>query len=348
MTGPSLRSRVLGCFLGGAVGDALGAPVEFLSLPEILSRYGPAGVSGYVEDGGVGRFTDDTQMTLFTAEGLLRARAAGLGPDQSVEAVHRAYLRWLGTQDQTPGEGWLESQPLLARRRAPGNTCLSALRTGRMGTPELPLNDSFGCGGVMRVAPVGFVGAEVFDLGCRVAAVTHGHPAGYLSAGVLAQIVAELTRGVGLEEATTAAADRLHQHAAAELVVEALGRALEAADTRPPTPEVVEALGGGWYGHDALAISVFCALAADDFAHGVCLAVNHSGDSDSTGSITGQILGTLLGVESIPRPWLDGLEGRALIEQVAADFANTFVDGLPPDPTRYPPDPSRRRAGQTG
>lgn len=91
-----------GCLLGGAVGDALGAPVEFMTISEIRRRYGAAGITGYVEYvSGDGEFTDDTQMTLFTAEALLRARhraqLKGIGGALS-EIAHQSYLRWLSTQ----------------------------------------------------------------------------------------------------------------------------------------------------------------------------------------------------------------------------------------------------------
>ncbi len=68
----TMRDRYRGCLLGGAVGDALGAGIEFSSLVEIRREYGPAGVTGYVPCYGRScAITDDTQMTLFTAEGLL-------------------------------------------------------------------------------------------------------------------------------------------------------------------------------------------------------------------------------------------------------------------------------------
>src|SRR5579883_1882250 len=138
------RDRFLGCLLGGAVGDALGAPVEFWSLAEIRGRLGPAGVTEYLPAyGRRGAITDDTQMTLFTAEGLLRAdnRGREKGIADPLAVVHRAYLRWLRTQDERPParpdpeDGWLLALPELHSRRAPGNTCLSALRSGRVGTP---------------------------------------------------------------------------------------------------------------------------------------------------------------------------------------------------------------------
>ncbi len=96
-----VQNRIRGCLLGGAIGDALGAPVEFASLAEIRSCFGPAGVEELARAyGRVGGITDDTQLTLFTAEGLiLAARDAPRSPSrsQTVRCVHRAYLRWLRT-----------------------------------------------------------------------------------------------------------------------------------------------------------------------------------------------------------------------------------------------------------
>src|SRR4051794_2893448 len=95
------RERVVGCLLAGAVGDALGAAIEFDTLDEIRSQYGPVGLTTYAPCyGRIGAFTDDTQMTLFTAEGLLRA-AARLEDRGIVNVpwiVSRAYARWLVTQ----------------------------------------------------------------------------------------------------------------------------------------------------------------------------------------------------------------------------------------------------------
>src|SRR4051812_17816409 len=93
-----VRARIRGCLLGGAIGDALGNPIEFQSLDAIRARYGPSGITGLVPDasGVAGLVTDDTQMTLFTTEGLIRAHARtmsyGLGGAE-VQFVHDAYLR---------------------------------------------------------------------------------------------------------------------------------------------------------------------------------------------------------------------------------------------------------------
>ncbi len=92
------KRRFLGCLLGGAIGDALAAPVEFLSRQEIIARFGVAGITDYALAYGLfGAITDDTQMTLLTAEGLLRAWVRGCerGIVSHESMVTYARPRWL-------------------------------------------------------------------------------------------------------------------------------------------------------------------------------------------------------------------------------------------------------------
>lgn len=337
--------RYRGCLLGGAVGDALGAGVEFLSLAEIRRRHGPAGITGYVPAyGRLGAITDDTQMTLFTAEGLLRDRRLPPAERDATAAIWRAYRRWLSTQEQLhnptcPSDGWLASQGFLRAERAPGDTCLSALQAGQPGTLLDRVNDSKGCGGVMRVAPVGLAADDPFALGCRAAALTHGHPSGYYSAGALAVIIGELVRGADLRAAVGAALDALRGVAmpseSAE-VTASLEQAVALAARGPASPATITALGAGWVGEEALAIAVYCTLTAADFRSGVLAAVNHGGDSDSTGAIAGSLLGASLGAGVIDGDLLGGLEGRNVISLVADDLHSVFACGHAPDAGRYP------------
>jgi ADP-ribosyl-[dinitrogen reductase] hydrolase len=347
-------SHFAGCLLGGAAGDALGAAVEFDSIQTIRGKYGQTGIRNYVTCyGRKGAITDDTQMTLFTAEGILRAhcREVQRGISASYDdMVHRAYLRWLATQGAKSlhdnfgivQDGWLLTIQDLHHRRAPGNTCLSALQGSKMGTLDNPINNSKGCGGVMRAAPVGLFGAmdnnfatpkdkikAIFKLGCETAAITHGHPSGYLPAGCLAAIIAEMISGVGIEDAVKHMLPILKKYNGHEETLAAikLAIALKKDKKIKPCPEAIEKMGGGWVGEEALAISLYCALVADgDFEKGVCLAVNHSGDSDSTGSIAGNILGAKQGKAAIPQSWLDALELKDVIEEVAEDLFVLFKD----------------------
>jgi ADP-ribosylglycohydrolase len=336
--------RVKGSLLGGAVGDALGAGIEFLSLDEIRQRFGLFGVQDFVPAyGRQGAITDDTQMTLFTAEGVVRSwvRMEERGICHIPSTVHHAYLRWLLTQGERPKkadfeirtDGWLYGTTALHSRRAPGNTCLSALRAATgWGEPAVANNNSKGCGGVMRVAPIGLVtpsigdDAQVFTLATEVAALTHGHPAGSLSAGHFALTIASLLRGEPLSQALDRADSELQKHSGHDQVTRALDAARVLAARGRPSPEQLESLGAGWVAEEALAIAVCCALVAQNFRDGVLLAVNHSGDSDSTGSMAGNLLGVQFGVDAIPHTWLEELELRSVIERLAIDL-NALVSG---------------------
>lgn len=337
---PTKLSRYVGCMLGGAVGDALGAPVEFMRLSEIRQRYGPSGISDYDRAyGRIGAITDDTQMALFSAEGLLRAWTRGntKGICNPPSVVNHAYKRWLHTQDSSfkappdhEGEGFLRHIPDLYSRRAPGNSCLSALYKNKMGTIEDPINDSKGCGGVMRAAPAGLIANDVeeaFRLGSGIAALTHGHPTGYLASGFLAAVIHIIKDGGDLDEAITASINILKTYPAHEECLEAVEQATDLAQRSHCVPETIEKMGGGWIAEEALAISLYCAMVdKDDFKKGVLLAVNHSGDSDSTGTITGNILGCLLGGSVIQSSWLHKLELKDVIQDMGVDLFLKFQD----------------------
>ncbi|WP_431947635.1 ADP-ribosylglycohydrolase family protein [Actinacidiphila sp. bgisy167] len=334
------RSRVRGCLLGGAIGDALGAGVEFDSLTAIRQAHGQDGVTDYVSAyGRRGAVTDDTQMSLFTAEGLIRAQVRrDTGAWHPPTDVHRAYLRWAATQsDWGPDErredtGWLAREEWLYARRAPAKACLTGLGDERMGTLDKPKNpQSKDCGTVTRSAPFGLlVGWEpqlVLQLAAECAAQTHGHPTSAVAAGAFAVIIHGLARGQTLDGAVQHALALIAARPGHEETSAALQAALGAVRQGLPSPERVESLGTGRTAEEALAIGVYCALVAEDVRHGLLLAVNHSGDSDSTGSICGNLLGARDGETALPPAWVAELEGRGTILQVADDFAMELTQG---------------------
>ncbi|KOG85780.1 ADP-ribosylglycohydrolase family protein [Streptomyces varsoviensis] len=334
------RSRVRGALLGGAIGDALGAGIEFNSLADIRAKHGAEGVTDYVPAyGRRGAVTDDTQMTLFTVDGLIRAQVRrDTGAWHPPTDVHRAYLRWAATQrdwgpdERKPDAGWLAREEWLYARRAPGRACLSGLGDETMGTVERPKNpDSKGCGAVMRSAPFGLlVGWEpelVFQLAVECGAQTHGHPTGYLAAGAFAVIMHGLARGESLDGSVQRALALLAARPGHEETADALKQALGAVRQGLPSAERVESLGEGWTAEEALSMGLYCALVAEDVRHGLLLAVNHSGDSDSTGSICGNLLGAMHGETALPPGWLAELEGRATVLELADDFAMEMTQG---------------------
>jgi ADP-ribosylglycohydrolase len=231
--------------------------------------------------------------------------------------------------------GGLAAQAWLYARRAPGNACLSGLEQDHVPDPMLPLGppglvnpESKGCGAVMRSAPFGLAPASddhAFGLAARCAQMTHGHPTGYYAAGALAAMVVHLVAGESLESAVLRALRLLARHPGHEETTAALRRALDLADEGDPGAEKVERLGAGWIAEEALAIAVYCALATPDIERALLLSVNHSGDSDSTGAICGNLLGARHGDHGLPSEWLERVEGRAQIAVLADDFAAECV-----------------------
>jgi ADP-ribosylglycohydrolase len=349
-----LKDRFTASLIGGAIGDALGYTVEFMGRIEILSQFGAGGITDLVPDKRTGKalVSDDTQMTLFTADGLIWAAHRGRGRDRDTSrnvypyssGLYPAYMRWYYTQQGIVSskreEVWLERQPHeedfclldqveLFARRAPGNTCLTTLASGTMGTIEKPLNESKGCGGVMRVAPIGLFfhddPARAFQVGAEAAAITHGHPTGYLTAGAFAAIIAELVSGKELSEGVETALWLLRDYRQHEETSRALERAVGFARSTERAEEVIPELGEGWVAEETLAIAVYCAMKRREFRGSVTLAVNHSGDSDSTGAICGNLLGAYGGMKVIPADWAERIELREITETMAVRLAKTAV-----------------------
>lgn len=195
----------------------------------------------------------------------------------------------------------------------------------------------------MRSAPFGLRARSprhAFDLAAECAQLTHGHPTGYLAAGAFAATMhflvtpaeqsgfptppPNVAEDEPLARAVRKAADLLETYPSHEETSQALRTAVSLAAEGDPSPERVESLGGAWVAEEALAIAVYCALAypaPGDVGRALLLAVNHSGDSDSTGAVCGNLLGALHGEAALPSGWLTHLEGRDAITELADDFA---------------------------
>ncbi len=316
---PMLLDRMLGCLLGGAVGDAFGYEVEFDHWPQIKKRFGAKGIEKPAVHDGKIRVSDDTQMTLFTLEGLVRSKQAVEQHDipTVVEGIRLAYLDWLYTQGEQPN-GWkpvgkIAKDSRLRRRQAPGTTCLAALRAGGRGSPEKPINDSKGCGGVMRVAPLGLLQkwqpTEAAELAARAAALTHGQPSGYLSAAAMAAIVRLTLDAVDPEDAARRAKGIVSNWKGVQETTHKIDAALEAAQRPDGDPRIdLSRLGEGWVGEEALSVGLYSALTGRSFPEVLSIAANHSGDSDSTASIAGQLYGGWKGLADLPNKWIRKLD----------------------------------------
>ena len=182
----------------------------------------------------------------------------------------------------------------------------------------------------MRTAPVGLVFSSdrAFQEGAEYAAITHGHPSGYLTAGFLSAMVSYIIEGKTLMEAIDLCIKQLIKYDGHSETLKNIELAQKLSGSQKSVEESIQTIGEGWVGEEALAISLYCSLKfSDNFERGVLAAVNHSGDSDSTGSITGAIFGTLLGVELIPETWIRDVEESDRIKKIADDMFRIFQNG---------------------
>lgn len=352
----TLKDRIRGALIGGAIGDALGYPVEFMSYNSIVNTYGDKGITCFDLANGIAEFSDDTQMTLFTANGLLNGitRNAHFRKDTAlIDYVDSAYMDWYKTQlrqgcmiPEHERNCWLDNVPGLYSLRSPGNTCLSAIEQRRCGMKVD--NNSKGCGGIMRVAPVAFAfrktdpsdareefknRSEVIRMACEVARLTHLHPLGFLPAGVMVHLlykIAHSTESITAERiknivfeglwfldnltdpATGASYKFLYHEALDELNIMIL-KTFRLASAITDDVSAIRQLGQGWTGDEALYIALYCAIRhLDNMRDAIIASVNHDGDSDSTGSICGNIMGAIHGYEAIKRQRLFCPQGKEI------------------------------------
>lgn len=348
-----VKDCIRGSLMAGAAGDALGYTVEFMHLNQIRSRYGVKGITQFeLASNGKALISDDTQMTLFTANGLLmgitRCCMRGIGSDLAYY-TDGAYIDWYYTQTgklrpYTTLEDyhytWLRDLPELAHRRAPGNTCMASC--DQLLHHDRPQNASKGCGGIMRVAPMGLMAAayethvhralyepaKLAKQGAIIAKMTHLHPLGYLPAALMTLLVARLVP-LTPKEAKEQIISIIHEALEVMMQMDEPKKdkeylrlitlnAIRLAQSDMSDDEAISILGEGWTGEEAWAVSVYCAIRhIDCMRDAIIAAVNHDGDSDSTGSITGNIMGAIYGYEAIRRERLfcpDGKEFEDTIE----------------------------------
>lgn len=351
--------QIRGSLIGGAVGDALGYPVEFInSYMGIQKRYGENGITRLdttqwwlpdEENSSKAWISDDTQMTLFTACGLLNAKAQGTAPKY---AICEAYLEWyytqIGKRSGRHKDCWIGDVPELNNRRAPGQTCITALQDILRGKD--PYNNSKGCGGIMRTAPVALYGAvwrdmpedeplegrissikDVDMLSADAAEITHQHPLGWLSSALEAHVIYRILQKDSpteddfkayLSEGYDTLLSLYPNEGASISQLRALtDKALGLVDSPASDVDNIEAIGEGWVAEETLAIAVYCAVKYfDNFEKAIIASVNHKGDSDSTGAVTGNILGAVVGYDAIPEFFKTDLELHDVILHVADDL----------------------------
>ena len=307
--------------LAGAIGDAVGYIVEFYRLYKIQKLYGEDGISlSHVPANAKLYVSDDTQMTLFTLDAVKNIKNYNIIPSKAyVNAFKQWYYTQSGEYDKTVG---LASYKSMQDRRAPGNTCLSALYN------DAPVATSKGCGGVMRAAPCAFnfTLEESFNEGIKQAAITHGHPSGYLPAGCLAGLIHELedaTNDIG--NAIEKMIEELKKHPSHEETLASIELALKLSKNGSPF-EDIPIIGEGWTGEEAFGIALYSVLVATNFKDCLSIAINHDGDSDSTGSIAGQLWAAAYGLPKEYKAWESKLDIANAFEYITKNIDELGVE----------------------
>nr|BFF00487.1 hypothetical protein GCM10020241_21620 [Streptoalloteichus tenebrarius] len=362
------NARILGMLLGGAMGDAIGRAVAATSFEETLERLAAAD-----SDASTLQISENTQLALFTAEGLIRAhtRLRRHGEDDALGAIRHAFQRWLHTQGvpwddarttDTPNtpDGWLVTERRLFARRSSTATAMSACHRSsaleRTGSPEEPINDARDAGALTRAALLSLyweeksgerlswqeAGARHADFAARAASLTHGHPDGYLPAAAMALTARDLFSGHWLLRSTAVAADHLatlEGHEPTVGVVAAARDLLRATSHRLPVRQELEDLADPTSALGVLAISICVGNLHHDFESAMRMATDHSGDIVATATVTGQLMGLEHGPAIVPASWWQALELRDVVERMALDLCAEFGPQAPDTPDwidRYP------------
>ena len=287
----TMQSRHEGAMLGLAVGDALGWPVEFMSLDAIRERHGPERLFDLVPCGShrAGTFTDDTQMSLAIARAIL---SQGRDAEAAfITEVANEFVAWSRSPENN---------------RAPGRTCMAACRElARDLAWRAPgRNDSKGCGTAMRTAPIGLAwhGDEdrIARMAAETSALTHGHPAAIAGGVATALLVHWALDAVEPPGMLRRLVDRTRT--ISDEFVATIEQVPGVLDCEPESAYAV--LGDAWVADEAIACALYAFWRSpDDYRSTVVTAVNMNGDSDSVGCIAGAISGAYNGVEAIPAPW---------------------------------------------
>ena len=299
-----LTERASGAFLGLALGDAFGRPLEFARGEDVRTR--PVSI-----EPGKFKWTDDTHMAIYLARAVLDVSGKPFDEEAFGAAVGLRFVEWLHDP--------------LTPTTAPGGTCIRGATKfetcgdwRKSGDPG-----SDGCGAVMRIAPLAMAfRGDTLTKAARISAVvTHAHP-NAVAAAVAGSLLLRLVLETGLTPTAVQEVIRFLQSDIPEssLVVAALTAALdEAKSTSRWLNEAAIPEGeGGWRSPSALGLAVTAALRfPHDFARAVEFAARIDGDSDSVAALAGMYVGAGLGKQGLPSSWLASLPQRDEIEELA-------------------------------
>ncbi|RJO61788.1 MAG: ADP-ribosylglycohydrolase family protein [Dehalococcoidia bacterium] len=287
-----ILDRVRGGLYGVAVGDAFGAALEFMSPKEIKLKHGR--LKEIVGGGWLklkpGDWTDDTEMTLAVAEGILA------GPHDPVPYIGERFLEWLKTNPPDIGNT-IKAAFVNYQRLKDWHKAAEAVHDGGMLTA--------GNGALMRTLPVALAyrdAADIYMMSMQIARMTHWDPEAGLTCFLYCLFARELLSGIGEKitawkkvtgEFLKMVPERFSE-IAQRVVQEKLKNIWEWPESR---------LNPGGYTVDTLACAVWCFLNQGNFEEALVCAVNLGGDADTVGAVTGGLAGVHWGFDNIPERW---------------------------------------------
>ena len=292
-----MKSKLAGYIYGSALGDALGREVEFMNYLKIIEKYGNQGIQDLPDKAD---WTDDTQMMLAIADGLLVDHTADL--EEIMSNITTSYIDWL----DNPGF-------------APGNTCLKGANNlkGGIHWKKSGVAGSKGCGSVMRSGIIGIFYKDdllkLKEVSSASGIATHGHPAA--DAACIAGSLAIKLALDGVHPRDMIDPILQETNGISDEFTKIMNKAYELVDTKFSDADALSLLGEGWVGEQAFAMAYFTVVRhADDYKSVVRSAANITGDSDSVACIAGGISGTILGISAIPEEWQDRLTNRKRLD----------------------------------
>lgn len=312
----NLEAKFLGCIYGLAIGDAMGFPVEFFTLEQIRRIFGKEGITGFESfrqrkmltpsKNPIGFYSDDTQMSIATARGLLGSK------DDSVEEIMNNI--------STEYIAWSESPDM----RAYGRTCIRGVINMKKGmhwkNSGIPEGD--GCGTAMRVSPIGLYFYDdlkkLTEVSCAASACTHGHPTAIASGIITAYAISQVLNSTSPEkifENVLRNSQNLEKG-----LGEKIFKVKEILEYENHFDALKE-LGLGWEAGEAVALALYCFMKnPNDYRKTILMGANTEGDSDSIASMAGAISGAYNGIKAIPQEWIEQIENRELLGEIATQL----------------------------
>lgn len=304
-----ISDQVLGCIYGLAIGDALGFPIEFYDFQAIAKEFGPQGVTDFIPPYHgrfpLGAYSDDTQMSLAIAKGLL----ASNNPCDVEDVMKHITQQFIAWNNST------------FNNRFPGMTCIKGCKNLEQGIhwKESGVKASKGCGAAMRTAPIGLFYEsieQVVQVSYASSICTHAHPTG-VTAGIATAVLVYLAcHDCPLDQMIEKTIAIIQPYDTLNEMSNILSY-VKKNFREPPVPTIAQ-LGQGWTGEEAVAIALYTFLhSPKNFSQTILSAINITGDSDSTGCIAGAFSGAYNGLSAIPLDWQKKIENATLLTETA-------------------------------